>query len=127
MGLNTIKWNDGRRVVEIGVLEEGLICTECEAVLSLLDITEQTWHGLGSFLYVTCHACGWMNCVPTGKTHMRPGVRNGFKDYQMERWETCCGDRFAGRRTDLHRLFKQYYHCLLSLKRHGMVWGVSSM
>ena len=41
-GLKIIKWNDGRRVVEIGVLEEGLICTECQAVLSLLDITEQT-------------------------------------------------------------------------------------
>ena len=40
--LKTIKWNDGRRVVEIGVLEEGLICTECQAVLSLLDITEET-------------------------------------------------------------------------------------
>ena len=43
MGLKIIKWNDGRRVVEIGVLEEGLICTDNgNVVLSVLDITEET-------------------------------------------------------------------------------------
>ena len=53
-----ITWEDGRRVVELGVLAdlaEGLeACSVCKEPLQLKNIIEEKRYGLASLLYVQC-------------------------------------------------------------------------
>ena len=68
-----IKWNDGRRIVDLGVLAEGLgVCSKsgCDSLLDLKNITNETRIGLCSILWVACEECNQINRVPTGKSHL---------------------------------------------------------
>ncbi|XP_065944826.1 uncharacterized protein [Magallana gigas] len=67
-------WREGRRVVELGVLADGLAgCKECGLPLQLSHTQGIRDCGLGSFLQVRCRNlwCGHVNVIPTGKRHGR--------------------------------------------------------
>ena len=66
-----LKWNEGRRIIYLGVLADGLEkCSdkECIMPLSLKNIERETKLGLSSILWVRC-VCGELNSVATSKTH----------------------------------------------------------
>ena len=79
---NKQMWNQGRRIVELGVLAEGLVCEDCSLTLSLINTAEETKLGLGSPLYIFCE-CGLLNSVATGKTHRRPGATKGVPIFDI--------------------------------------------
>ncbi|XP_061195042.1 uncharacterized protein LOC133203237 [Saccostrea echinata] len=67
-------WREGRRVVELGVLADGLSgCKQCGLPLQLSHTQGIRDCGLGSFLQVRCRNlwCGHVNVIPTGKRHAR--------------------------------------------------------
>ena len=66
-----IYWYDGRRIVELKVLAQGLSkCSgeDCDLRLDLRNILKETRSGYGSFLWIKCE-CGEETKVPTGKEH----------------------------------------------------------
>lgn len=65
-------WREGRRVVELGVLAEGLAaCAFCFVPLHLRDCVDIYDFGLASVLHIPCSSCKEINKVPTGKRHGR--------------------------------------------------------
>ena len=65
-------WRSGRRVVDLGVLADGLSkCTFCSYPLHLSDTVGETIRGLGGYLHVVCKnsVCQEKNLVPYGKQH----------------------------------------------------------
>ncbi|XP_061190963.1 uncharacterized protein LOC133199106 [Saccostrea echinata] len=65
-------WKEGRRVVELGVLAEGLRgCCKCGLPLQLSHTISVLTHGLASLLKVCCSntKCNHINHVKTGKKH----------------------------------------------------------
>ena len=61
---------EGRRVVELGVLATALDedgCNVCHQPLKLSNTEKECVMGLGSFLYIACESCKFINCVTTGK------------------------------------------------------------
>lgn len=65
-------WRHGRRVVELGVLADGLsACKKCHQPLHLLNTTSINTYGLSAILKVQCTSCQFMNNIPTGKQHGR--------------------------------------------------------
>lgn len=77
-----LAWNQGRRIVELRVLADGLVCEDCTHTLSLANTIEETKLGLGSLLYILCD-CGVINSVPTGKTHRREGSTRGVPIFDV--------------------------------------------
>ena len=78
-----MQWNDGRRVVELGVLAEGLqACSDCKQPLQLTGVVNEKRYGLGSILNVLC-CCGQINTITTGKTHRSAGSRRGVPIYDI--------------------------------------------
>ncbi len=70
-----LTWTDGRRVVELGILADGLrACEDCGVPLNLANTETETKDGLASILYVRCE-CGLINSVPTSKSHKKIGGR----------------------------------------------------
>ena len=64
-----ISWKDGRRVVELLTITEGLkACTNCNLPLSLSNVTSETREGFASLLYIQC-SCKAVNTVHTSKWH----------------------------------------------------------
>ena len=64
-----VDWNEGRRVVELGVLAEELAkCNGegCNLPQNLNNTEKETRSGLGSLLWVRC-VCGFLNKVKTSK------------------------------------------------------------
>lgn len=67
----SVNWDDGRRLVELGVLAEALaMCAgeDCDNALDLRKTVSETRFGLGAILWVRCE-CGELNRVPIGKCH----------------------------------------------------------
>lgn len=68
-------WRSGRRVIELGVLLEGLrFCGFCRLgpiPLTLYNVVGELRKGLGGYLYVRCEnpECQEVNRVAYGKTH----------------------------------------------------------
>ncbi|XP_062600095.1 uncharacterized protein LOC134261710 [Saccostrea cucullata] len=63
-------WAEGRRIVELSVLAQGLKeCVFCKDNLRLDACVDETKYGLASILYVKCVKCNNLNSVPTGKRH----------------------------------------------------------
>ena len=59
-----ITWEDGWRVVELGVLAKGLeACSICEEPLQLKNIVEEKRYRLGSLLYVQCECSTLANPI----------------------------------------------------------------
>lgn len=78
-----ITWEDGRRVVELGVLAKGLeACSVCKEPLQLKNITEEKRYGLASLLYVQCE-CSNINSVYTGKSHRPSSSHHGLPIYDV--------------------------------------------
>ena len=78
-----ITWEDGRRVVELGVLAEGLeACSVCKEPLQLKNIIEEKRYGLASLLYVQCECCN-INIVYTGKSHRPSSSHHGLPIYDV--------------------------------------------
>ena len=68
------KWTIGRRIVELGILADGLkSCNPCKKHLMLENCIDETVNGLGSILYIKCNECDTLNAVPTGKRHSATG------------------------------------------------------
>ena len=64
-----VSWDDGRRVVEMGMLAEGLeSCCSCQQPIQLKNVVDEKRYGLASLLYIQC-SCGQINTVRTGKSH----------------------------------------------------------
>ena len=79
---DNVKWNEGRRVVDLAVLAEGL--QECSSIvcclpLHLKDTECETRIGLGSMLWVRCE-CGELNRVNTSERH---GKKKGTPSYDV--------------------------------------------
>ena len=56
-------WNDGRRVVELGVSAKGLqACSDCKQPLQLTDVVNEKRYGLASILNVLC-CCGQIKTI----------------------------------------------------------------
>ncbi|XP_078328929.1 uncharacterized protein LOC111121070 isoform X2 [Crassostrea virginica] len=69
-----VSWREGRQVVELGVLADGLAgCAKCCIPLHLTHTVDILHCGLGAFLRVMCQntTCKHKNIVPTGKRHGR--------------------------------------------------------
>ena len=80
---DAIQWNEGRRVVELGVLANGLrACQEFGEELSLSGTECETREGLASILYVRCK-CGMINSVYTSKLHRTEGRTRGKPVYDV--------------------------------------------
>ena len=65
--VENISWKDGRRVVELDVLAQGLskcIRDECKLQLDLRNVVSETRSGYGSWLYISC-VCGATNKIKT--------------------------------------------------------------
>ena len=63
-----VNWDDGRRLIELGVLGEGLAkcaADDCDNALDLRNTVSEKRFGLGAILWVRCE-CGELNRVPTG-------------------------------------------------------------
>ena len=73
-----ITWEDGRQVVELGVLVKGLEAySVCKEPLQLKNIAEEKRYGLASLLYVQCK-CSNINTVYTGKSHRPSSSHHGL-------------------------------------------------
>ena len=78
-----ITWEDGQRVLELGVLAKGLeACSVCEEPLQLKNIVQEKRHGLGRLLYVQCE-CSNINAVYTGKSHRPSSSHHGLPIYDV--------------------------------------------
>lgn len=65
-------WRCGRRLIELGVLADGLsACKKCGLPLQLSHCQGITNFGLSAMLKIPCmnSACKMINNVPTGKRH----------------------------------------------------------
>lgn len=65
-------WRCGRRLIELGVLADGLsACKKCGLPLQLSHCQGITNFGLSAMLKIPCmnSACKMINNVPTGKMH----------------------------------------------------------
>lgn len=68
---NLVCWNEGRRVVELGVLAENLgTCRGegCYLMQDLRNTISERRSDLGSLLWIQC-SCGHVNPIETGKSH----------------------------------------------------------
>jgi hypothetical protein len=80
----TQHWKIGRRIIELGVLLENLkFCKSCRlepVPLTLYSVQKEIKKGLGGYLYVQCQNlnCGFINCVPYGKTHRGKSGKSGM-------------------------------------------------
>ena len=65
-----LRWNEGRRIVEIGFLAEQLkSCQKCKTTpLHLKDCVGEIRYGFGSILKIKC-ICSHINTIYTGKQH----------------------------------------------------------
>ena len=76
-------WNDGRRVVELGVLAKGLqACIDCKQPLQLTDVVNEKRYGPASILNVLC-CCGQINTISIAKCHRSAGSRRGVSIYDI--------------------------------------------
>ena len=67
-GKTGIEWDEGRRIIELKVLAEGLAgCKNCSTPLQLHLTEKETKKGFGSILHIRCATCKNVNQVPTGK------------------------------------------------------------
>ncbi|XP_061168272.1 uncharacterized protein LOC133177209 [Saccostrea echinata] len=64
-----VRWNEGRRIVELKFLADQLVCKRCNNRLHLCNIVNEKRYGLGSLLYIKCDSsiCEFTNTVCTGK------------------------------------------------------------
>jgi len=60
---------EGNRIINLKELGDKLICStsDCQTILSLINITSETREGLHSILKIKCHKCGMNNIVSTAK------------------------------------------------------------
>ena len=78
-----VTWDDGRRVVEDGMLAEGLeSCCFCLQPIQLKNVVDEKRYGLPSLLYIQC-SCGQINTVRTGKSHRCTDARRGVPIYDV--------------------------------------------
>jgi len=72
-------WKAGRRIVDLGILAEGLrCCKSCgKENMSMDNIIKETKFGLGGLLHILCKNCAAVNKVALGKRH---GIAN--QDHQ---------------------------------------------
>lgn len=68
---DSLGWNEGRRIVELGFLAEQLkLCQECKKnPLHLSDCVSEIRCGFGSLLKIQCSTCNRINNIYTGKQH----------------------------------------------------------
>ena len=79
-----VPWNEGVRVVNLGVLAQELdSCKVCRNHLRLIKCTGETKYGGGSVLHVECHNCGASNNVYTNKTHRNVGQKRGMAAFDI--------------------------------------------
>ena len=80
-----VLWKTGRRIVELGVLANGLeFCEFCsKGPLRLSQCVREEKMGMASILYVRCDACQSVCKVPTGKQHSKPDQKCGRKAYDI--------------------------------------------
>ena len=78
-----VSWDDGRRVVELGMLAEGLeSCCFCQQPIQLKYVVDEKRYGLASLLYIHC-SCGQINTVRTGKSHRSADAHRGVPIYDV--------------------------------------------
>ena len=68
---DAVKWCDGRRIIDLEILADGLgecSANNCKQVLDLRKVVGENRVGLASVLWVQCE-CGEINRVATGKCH----------------------------------------------------------
>ena len=83
MSEHEVSWDDGRRVVEMGMLAEGLeSCCFCQRPIQLKNVVDEKRYGLASLLYIQC-SCGQISTVRTGKSHRGTDVRRGVPIYNV--------------------------------------------
>ena len=66
-----IEWKNGRRIVELGKLAEGLGCCSddgCDRLQDLRRTISEKRYGFGSLLWIQCE-CGVINKIYTGTYH----------------------------------------------------------
>ena len=74
---NQVSWVDGRRIVQLDLLAEGLgtYCDKDCALLDLRNIIDEVRYGFASVLWVKCGECGNLNSVRTSKSHRAEGSK----------------------------------------------------
>lgn len=60
----------GRRIVELKLLGQNLICSKCKELISLKNVMNEVHLGLNSILAIKCLGCGVVTNVHTGLTHV---------------------------------------------------------
>lgn len=79
-------WKNGRRVVDLGYLAEGLSsCASCNNPLSLHCCINEKRYGLGSYLDVRCHnkSCCHVNRISTGTQHYASEMNIGVPTFDV--------------------------------------------
>lgn len=67
---NTYDWRVGRRIVELGILADGLrACKLCQFSLQLHNCISEKKFGLSHILNIKCENCELINDVATGSRH----------------------------------------------------------
>ncbi|XP_016838602.1 uncharacterized protein LOC100679786 [Nasonia vitripennis] len=64
----------GRRILDVVYFANQLVCGQCNAILSLLDIIQEEAHGFASIFAISCRVCKTVCNVYTDKQHL---VGNG--------------------------------------------------
>ncbi|XP_070561114.1 uncharacterized protein [Ptychodera flava] len=79
-----IPWDEGVRLVNLGVLAQGLdSCSLCRNHLRLVNCEGETKYGGGSILHVPCKHCGTFNNVYTSKTSRTAGKKYGMSAFDI--------------------------------------------
>ena len=68
---NSDSWREGRRIVNLGVVVDGLKdgCGRCHQLLQLTDCVGESMFGLGGFLRICCSHCTFLNNIPIDTRH----------------------------------------------------------
>ena len=83
-----LSWQDGRRIVELGVLSDQLAaCKECFHPLNLQNCVGEKRYGLGSMLYVACSnpVCNHKNRLVLGKRTFNDDQKRGLPSWDVNR------------------------------------------
>ena len=82
-----LSWQDGRGIVELGVLSDQLAACKCFHPLNLQNCVGEKRYGLGSMLYVACSnpVCNHKNRLVLGKRTFNDNQKRGLPSWDVNR------------------------------------------
>ena len=76
-------WDDRGKVLELGMLAEGLeSCCFCQQPIQLKNVVDERRYGLASLLHIQC-SLGQINTAHNGKSHQSADARRRVLIYDV--------------------------------------------